>query len=309
MMTLAALLLGGISVVLPMETKVRGTELTLGDVAAVSGDDAGLVAAARRIPLGYAPAPGYSRVIADGWIRARLERDLPEIEFALSGQPNVRVFPLVERVPAARLRNAADAEVARLIGAQDATYELSSPISDMLVPAGIEAAVVRVVLPGDHLATGALSVPVQVLVDGTPYRTLWTTYDVRVWQTVPVLKRSVRAGERLTDEHFERKRIPRATTQRGAPLPVDAVFGSTTVRDMPIGSIVAAPDVHRPVAIEQGRSVVLQVRKGSIKARVAGIARDTASIGDRVRVVTLDSKAELVGVVRSRDLVEIDLGS
>lgn len=308
MISLAAILLGGITVTLPMEVKVRGTELTLGDVAQISGEDAGLVATARRVQLGSNPAPGYSRLIADSWIEQRLRRDLPDVEITLVGQRNCRVWPLVERIPAEQLRIAAENEVKRLIATEDATYELSTPISEMLVPAGIEGAVVRVNVPTDRVSSGSLSVPIQVMVDGTPYRTLWTTFDVRVWQTVPVLRRNVRAGERLTDDHFERRRVPRSESQRGAPLPVEALFGAIASRDILAGSAVTGADVHRSVAIEQGRPIIVQVRKGTITARIAGTARDTGRIGDRIRVITFDKGAELVGIVRSREMVEIDLG-
>lgn len=309
MISIAAILLGGITVTLPMEAKVRGTELTLGDVAQISGDDAALVATARRVQLGSNPAPGYSRLIADSWIEQRLRRDLPDVEITLVGQRNCRVWPLVERISAERLRAAAENEVKRLIATEDATYELATPISEMLVPAGVEGAVVRVSVPGDRVSSGALAIPIQVVVDGTPYRTLWTTFDVRVWQTVPVLRRNVRAGERLTDEHFERRRVPRTESQRGAPLPVEALFGAIASRDILAGSAVTGADVHRAIAVEQGRPIVVQVRKGTITARIAGTARDSGSIGDRIRVVTVDKGAELVGIVRSREMVEIDLGS
>ena len=60
---IAAMLLGGVTVVLPAESTVRGTEVSLGEIAQVSGSDAAQVERVRAVDLGYSPTPGYSRVV------------------------------------------------------------------------------------------------------------------------------------------------------------------------------------------------------------------------------------------------------
>jgi flagella basal body P-ring formation protein FlgA len=309
MLFIATLVLGGVTVTLPMEARVRGTEVNLGTIADVRGADQELVERVRSIDLGYAPAPGFSRLLQESWLRQRVERIIPGVELEFLGQPATRVWPLVERIAPDRIRQAAEEEIKRLLQGEEGTFQAASPILEALVPAGVENAVLRANLATDTLASGAVNVPVQVLVDGAPYRTIWTSFEVRVWHTVPVLRRHVRSGERLTDEMFERRSVLRRDAGRGQALPLDAVFGSTAARDLAPGAVVTAADVHRPIAIEQGRSVILQVRKGAIVARIPGLARDNGSIGDRVRVVLLDTQAELIGTVRSRDLVEITLQS
>ena len=63
MITTLLLLTLGVRVELPSEARVRGTELSVGSVAAVSGADAREVERVRAVSLGYAPAPGYSRLL------------------------------------------------------------------------------------------------------------------------------------------------------------------------------------------------------------------------------------------------------
>lgn len=309
MLLFASIALGGITITLPMEARVRGTEVRLGTIADVRGADAELVERVRAIDLGYAPAPGFSRLLQESWLRQRIERSVPELQFEFLGQPATRVWPLVERIPPERLRQTAEEELRRLLQGEEATFQVAAPILEAVVPAGLENAVLRANLAADTISSGVVNVPIQVLVDGAPYRTIWTSFEVRVWHTVPVLRRHVRSGERLTDEMFELRSVLRQDSNRGRALAMDAIFGSNAARDLAPGAVVTSADVNRPVAIEQGRTVVLQVRKGAIVARMQAVARDSGSIGDRVRIVLLDTQAELVGTVRSRDLVEITLRS
>jgi hypothetical protein len=70
---IAAMLFGGVTVVLPAESTVRGTEVSLGEVALVSGPDAAQVERVRAFDLGYTPTPGYSRVVRRERLVALLE--------------------------------------------------------------------------------------------------------------------------------------------------------------------------------------------------------------------------------------------
>ena len=63
MLTTLFLLSLGVQIELPTEARVRGAELDVGSVAQVTGDDAAEVERVRAISLGYAPAPGYSRLL------------------------------------------------------------------------------------------------------------------------------------------------------------------------------------------------------------------------------------------------------
>ena len=73
-MFLALLLVGGVKVTLHPEATVRGTEISLAQVATVEGDDAAEVERVRSLKLGYAPAPGYSRTLAAPRVSADVAR-------------------------------------------------------------------------------------------------------------------------------------------------------------------------------------------------------------------------------------------
>ena len=299
--------LSGLSIALAPEARVRGTEIRLGDVAAIEGADAALVARARALELGYAPAPGYSRLLELERIAAQVERELGPPAFA--GSRACRVWPLAERVSAETLRAAAAAELARALEGVDATSEPIGNALETVVPQGLAPAGLRVRPVVRPSYSGVVSVPVEVLVDGSAYHTVWTSWRVQIYQTLPVLARPVSAGEQLTPELFQNRRVAVDGPGAGRALVGPLVLGAVAARDLCAGAPVTSLDVHRPIAVRAGDMVSLEVRSGAVSARVAAVARHSGAIGDRVRVAPQNGGEELVGLLVARELVRIELGA
>jgi flagella basal body P-ring formation protein FlgA len=299
----------GATVTLPMEAQVHGLSVELGELAAIDTADAALLDALSKLDLGYSPAPGHSRVLLAERIAAEIRRVLPDAKVALAGHAACRVRAAVSEIAAESIRAAAQAELVRLLGATDAELEPAGDIVAVEIPASEQGYELRARVTTRHFTTGAASVPVQVYVGGNLYRTVWTSWRLQVFETVPVLARTVEAGEAFRITDFERRRVPVSSAGVASSLAPEALVGAVAARDLVEGSVVTGHDVHRPVAVETGRTVVLEVKKGPIEARVAATARGSGAVGDRVRVTTLDGQRELTGVVVGRDVVREDLGS
>ena len=307
--TIATLALGGLTVALPMEGKAQGTEITLGEVATLSGLAETELAVLEDLSLGYAPSPGYSRLLRSDQVLASIRRARPELEVHMVGRDACRVWPEVERVEPTTVFAAAEAELARVLGAADAAWEPVGELPAIEVPAGARRHELRARLFERQPRTGTVSVPVQVLVDGTVYRTVWTSWRLELFERRPVLVRAVNAGERLSADLFVTRRVTASASGAARPLTAGLVLGAVAARDLEAGSVVTDLDVHRPVVVESGGGVLLEVGKGHITARVPAQALESGAIGDRIRVRTLDGGRELTGTVAAGDLVKIDLGA
>lgn len=315
MSTLLSLLLStGITVTLPMEAESCGTEVELGEIAQVRGADPELVARAGALELGYAPSPGYSRLFRAERIREQLARELPGVEVRLAGHAACRVRPEVVRIAPADVERAALEELVRLHGAAGPALELRTRIEEVAVPAGGAEHRLRARVEADELATGIVSVPVEILVDGVVYRTVWTSWRVEVWRTMPVLARAVPAGTVLSADMLEPQSVRWMGAGTGRPLDPTRIVGSVAARDLAAGEALTALDVHRATVVQATESVFLCVRKGAIQAKVPAVALEPGAVGDRIRVRALllggpkDAAQELTARVVHRDLVEIDLG-
>ncbi|HED65197.1 MAG TPA: flagellar basal body P-ring formation protein FlgA [Planctomycetes bacterium] len=298
---------GEVTITLGMEASVRGTEVELGEIAHITGSDSDVVRSVEALSLGYAPAPGYSRLFRTDVIERALRRRFPEVTPHFRGQVAIRIFPKVETIQPESVLEAARTALVGAVQTIDASFTPVNHIDPVKVPEGTERHTLRARLDGRLDASGSISVPVDVLVDGVRYRTVWTTWDIQAYETRPVLRRPVRAGERLEPGLFERRRVRKLRGEKPGLAP-NLLLGAVALRDLAPGETVTEIDVQRPVVVVLGESVFLRVRKGPIEARVAAVALESGAVGDRIRVRTQDAAKELVATIESRDLCSIDLG-
>lgn len=308
-LALLATLFGGgsVTVTVPVEAKIKGTEIELGEVAQVTGLDGELVSKVRAFELGYAPAPGFSRLLTAERIRADLARALPGVEVRVAGERACRVWPTVEEIPAKEIEDAARAQLELAFGGMEATFTLKEPIGEIKLPVGDRT---RAILGRKHsgeLRSGIVGVPVELMVDGIRYRTVWTSWRVEVWETRDVLKRPVRAGEELAPEHFETRRMKLEGQSELPRVEPGQAVGAVAKHDLEAGTTVSSFDLHRPAAVTKGTTLYLRVKKGAIEARVAAVALDTGAVGQKIQVQAVESRQVLTATVTGRDACEIKL--
>ena len=304
---LSVLLSSTVTVTLPVEATVRGTEIELGEIAKVEGHDSSLVERLVNIELGYAPAPGYSRLMVLERIEDLVRRRFPEVDVRFLGERACRIRPAVAEIAEQDILAAARTELSLKFAGTDASFEPRDRLPAVAVPEGLKSPSLRARVTAKEIVGGLVNVPVEILVDDVVYRTIWTTWKAQVWRTMPILVREVRAGDKLTPAMFERRRI---SWQGGSvqALPASSLNGAVAARDLMPGSVVTGHDVRRPSVLTAGTMVFVRVKKGPIEARTAGEALESGAVGDRVRIRTQDGAQELFATGVSGDLVEVDLG-
>jgi len=213
-MVLATLFLGGLVVVLQPEARVHGTELALGSLAEVRGDDALLVERAKALELGWTPAPGYTRVLQGWQIEQKLATALAGTSVHVEGSPACRIVPETTRLPGSALLAKAEAELRTLFGTREVTLRALAPAADLELPQGERPAELRCAIEHREQHAGDWSVPVQVWIDGTLYQTCWIGFGTEVYDLVPVLAHPVRRGEVLDGSALELRRTRISTASR-----------------------------------------------------------------------------------------------
>lgn len=303
----ALLITTGITVSLPSTVEVMGTELTIGAIAQVSGEDADLVARVEAMSLGYAPAPGFSRLLDQRRVAQDLQRMLPSVTIQLSGASHCRVTPSVVTISAAMLLEEAGGTMREAFGSADTRITAGRNVSDVLVPRGKESLQLRAALRERTPRAGAWSVPVEILIDGAVYRTVWTTWNVEVWARRQVLNRDVRAGESLSEADFDLVRVPLGPGPLTQALEPGALSHAKARRALAKGEVVTDRDLQRAVVIKQGDTIGIQVRRGQVTVRALAVALRDARIGDRLPVRVQKTGKEFNAVVTGPESVELRL--
>jgi flagellar basal body P-ring formation protein FlgA len=296
----------GVRIELPTETRVRGAELSVGSVAHVSGDDPLEVERVRAVRLGYAPAPGHSRLLNALRIAQDVQSQAAGIDLVFAGAAACRVWPQVQTLSGKAIEAVAHAELSRRLADRDATFELVQAVLDLEVPVGETAPDMQARLAAMDVTPGQVNVPVQIAVDGGVWRNVITTWRVQEWQVCPVLVAPAAAGETIRAEMIERRRVP---VEAGDALDEARLIGGRLTRAIEAGRALRSPDVLREVLVQPGAAVFLEIRHGAVSAKVPASAEEAGSRGDRIRVRLEGSGRTLQATVLGRDLVRIDMGA
>jgi flagella basal body P-ring formation protein FlgA len=305
-----------VTVTLPDQARVGGTEMSLGQIAAVEGEDRQEVARVAALPLGYTPAPGYSRLLEAGTIARKIASELPGVEVAFKGHAT-RVWARTQIVRGADILAAARSAIEGRSrggsrsddgpgggGPGGALHALEHPL-DVEVPDGA-LELIGESPSGEATAENRLSVAVRVMLDGEPYRTVWTRFQLADAGEVAVLARDVTRGETIQPDAIA-LRAGRAGGRERQALSLEQIRGRVATRNLLAGQTLSAADIADPALVHQGDVVYFEVRKGAVAAKVQAIASQSGARGERIRV-RLPSERELTGTVIARDLVRIELG-
>jgi flagella basal body P-ring formation protein FlgA len=301
------LLATGITVTLPEQTKVSGTDMKLGDIAVVRGDDADLVAQVSGLNLGYAPAPGYHRTFRQWKLQRDVEEAFPGTEVVFAGSPVMRIFPETATIRAGEVEVAARNALAEFFAEQEIRISMRGVLKDVQVPLGKDTRRLEVDLAGRRRDAGAWSIPVRVMIDDVQYSTIWAPMQVEIFRNLPVLKRDVRNGEELGPDDYSIERVLIATGLNRQPLDGSVPFGALAAANLTAGSVLYEKDIKYALFVEKDAIAKLNARNGSVEVNLMVIVLEDGHLGDHVRVRSLSGDKEVTARVTGKGALEFNL--
>jgi flagella basal body P-ring formation protein FlgA len=313
MLSLTLLLLSNVTVQLPSEATVQGSEMTLGQIATIQGTDPADVARVEGLALGYAPSPGYSRVVQRWKLVDTVEREFGDLTVTFEGQATCRVWPKTAIIASEDLRVEARHALEALFTGEDVQIRALGELHDETVPEGVQgrrlvAEPMRASLTTGADHSGSWSVPVQIVVDGMPYRTVWTAFEVDLFRVLPVLERDVAKGETIQPGDIVQKRTPVRSPAGFFPLSEGQLLGATANRFLSKDQPVGERDVTRLTAVKKGETIDLAVENRTILVHTKVTALQDGYVGDIVLVRVMNSGKELSVTVDRKDHVYLSLG-
>jgi flagella basal body P-ring formation protein FlgA len=157
---------------------------------------------------------------------------------------------------------------------------------------------------------GRVRVDVTLSVNGESFEPLPVVLDVKVYQSMAVVTRSVGAGTLLSEENV---RFERRLLEAPAVLVTskDLKAGRKTKWALTAGQVVTPPGIEavvadNPVVIKAREVVKAMAKVGNLKVSAMVEAQQEGRVGELIRIRNLDSKKELVGRVVERGVVEVE---
>lgn len=280
----------GITVTVNAEATVVGPYMTLGEVAAITGDDHERVKALEAVKLGNAPAPGRQIVLTSDILMTRLAGTGLDFSDVTSWQvpPTIVVTTAAQTVSGERLAAAAAEAVRRQVGGNG-----SITISPLGTPADVLAPLGQVDLKAEMPAGIRFNMPTTVVVyvraDGRPVTSVSLRFDVRAYRQVVVAARNIDARETITagSVRLERREVGRLT---GYLTDTAKVVGQAARRPVSAGTPLTEAMVDKPLLFRRGAAVTIVARAGDMTVIAGGQALQDGREGEIIRVQNLSSK-------------------
>lgn len=256
------------------------------------------------IPIAEAPAPGKT-VAFDARFLKQLART-----YNLDWQPDskfekVLVGRMSQRLDNLQVTQAIKEAIYKRVG-NSARIELILDTSDIefVLPTNIVASIGVQNLQYD-IATQRFSANLIVPADGPTLlqrQVLGTIYETI---EIPVLNHAVSAGANITESDLQWISVRTDRLIGNVISDSRQLVGMTAKRPLRTGQMLRASDVTMTLAIRKNTLVTLALQSGKMNLTVTGRTLEGAAIGQSVRVVNVNSKKELTGIVQDSSTIVI----
>lgn len=123
---------------------------------------------------------------------------------------------------------------------------------------------------------------------------------------VPVTLTALKKGDRISEQSFVWKWVDASTLSR-SPVRLISPIDKEVRSFIPSNQVIYHRQIADGQAVKRGTRVKITALKPGISITTTGVAQESGNLGDTIRVLNLDSKKELFGVVTNSESVEVHL--
>lgn len=279
----------GLTITVAAESQVTGQFFTLGDIASFSGDDAGRIAGLQQIRLGRTPAPGQSILFSAELLAIRLHNASHDLTgLAWQVPPQFRVTALSQVITGERLTSLAAQYLREHLTGSDIELLPVGQTQDLLVPPG--AVGFSFDLPYGVKYNAPTTVQIGLNLAGQPYTSVRVRFDIKKYEQVAVASRAIAPRDLISGDNiiFERRDIGRMPP--GYFTDPDKIMGLAVKRQLSPGTALSENVLEKPLLIKRGKTVRIVAHSGGIEVSAPGIALQSGSEGQSIRVQNANSR-------------------
>lgn len=285
---------------------VRGPQITLGDLAEISGAEEARCEFLRSLPLGPSPLPGERFV----WTAQMLGTRLASTGADFSGinwqtPPALTITAGSQTVRAEQLKTVAAEAIRQLLGpAADSgniTIDAASEVRDLLVAEG--SMKLSAALPSGVHYAAPTTVAVRVDIQDRPPVTILISYDVRLYRNIVIVGKEIGAHEMILPESLHLERLEAGRLSAGYFTDLAEVAGHAAKRPLAPGMVITKSMLEKPVLIKRGAMVVILAKSGMLQVTAQGEALQDGRNGQLIRVMNIESRKVILAQILDADTV------
>ena len=289
---------GRLTLALRDRVEVGADTLALRDLA-----DFGIESRLADTLAGAAPALGKSITIRREDLDQLLRRANPAVAWDWQGarecvvsRPAVEVaekeiIPLIDRALKTFSKGEGDARVFKLVN-----------YSALLVPKKNAVTAVELVSPNTGSRFGTASIHVEYRDQTFLRRNVRFEWE---WKRPVWVAQRALPGGRIPSDGFSLETRDVLNLSGEAFPPDSPLTNLALLRSVTKGDALLFSNVRAPIAVTSGSAVTASIHSGSLLVSVRGIALESGSLGQTIRVQNPDSRKELFGRITGENMVEV----
>jgi flagella basal body P-ring formation protein FlgA len=133
----------------------------------------------------------------------------------------------------------------------------------------------------------------------------WVTGQLRFSKIGPVARRMISVGESIAARDYELKKIDITFAKDGVAQEQD-LAGKVASRNIALGQGIFAGDLKKEIAALRGQPVKILIGNESFEVSTSGIAQEGGSVGDMIKVKSLDTQKILSGLLVEKGTVRVE---
>jgi flagella basal body P-ring formation protein FlgA len=155
-----------------------------------------------------------------------------------------------------------------------------------------------------ELPKGSFAIPVEITREGAAPLQAWINGQTRVQRKIPVAKRLMNIGERITSADVALESVDVTYSIDGTPT-LEELVGKKLRRAVRAADPIWSSYIEREVALHRGESVRVSSAEGIWEVSMNAIADKDAFVGDTVSLKNPRTNKILTGVVVAQGEVEL----
>ena len=287
-------------------SEVDGQQVTIGDIAVVNCKDAKFAEKLCAVHVCPSPIAGHNRILTRDQVLIALRRGgILDASVNLLSPAKAIVTRAATTVPGQAIFDAVrDYVMANKTWEGTAEVEAVRLPSDQILPSGTPE--LRVRDNGQKPRKGRCGIPVEIVVAGRVYSTVYVSVNVRVFALVIVATQAIPRGTEITaaNTSTETREITFVSEDSLNRMPESGALAAQAIAS---GTVIRRKWITEPAAIHSGDKVVVVAKGENVSIADKGIAAADGKAGDIIKV-RLNGESRVVrGRVAGPGLVEIQL--
>ena len=305
-----------INVLLSEKALVTGSEVHLGDIAAIKTTNEDLLSKLGKIRICPSPKPGFSQTLNAGYVKSQVSQRWPTAQsINWGGFQQTVVETKAIRLSPLEFLSEAEKFVRSKCSVQDQEPSIMvrsvGEIRPAVLPRGKVSIKVESMVPVENglfrSSNGIVSLRFTVSVDGCILETRVMQFRVSVFREVITAGRTLNRDEIIggNDLRMAVHDVAKSPSYASAFSGMSELIGKRSKRIIAEGVVIVADMVEIPPVIECGEFITIVIESSAFRITARGKAMEDGAYGQVIRVANTLSMKIIEAQVVKRKLVKV----